>query len=288
MIHQTWQSMLTDDAGSEGPGLAYLPELAVVRFEGAGTAAFLQGYLTCDTASLEPDVLAPTALCSLKGRVVLDGWCALDGDGERILLILHRSLAPRLAAFLEMYLKFSRTRLEDVSARTLVLGSLDLADADGGMRLDARRRLYLFDDVDDAGALWSKHPHITPEAWLAALTDDGFPLVTEPVSERFLPQMLDLARLGAVDFEKGCYLGQEVVARAQHRGEVKRRLARLTWQGPAPPPVGSDVQDADGRSVGVIVQSAAAAPGQGPALAVLSREIPHVLRVEGVALHVRS
>lgn len=287
MIHQTWQSKLTDDAASRGPGLAYLPDLAVTRFDGADAATFLQGYFTCDTADLAPGVLTPTALCSLKGRVVLDGWCTPGADGDRIVLVLHRSLAGRLAEFLARYLNFSRTRLEDVTDRTLVLGSLDLPDA-GGLGLDPRRRLFLLDDLDAAAALWSDHPHLTAEAWLASLTEDGFPLVSEPVSERFLPQMLDLARLGAVDFDKGCYLGQEVVARAQHRGEVKRRLARLSWEGDAPPAPGSEVRDENGRGLGVIVQSAASDAGSGPALAVLAREIPHVLRGEGVTLHLRS
>ena len=102
MIHQTWQSKLTDDAASRGPGLAYLPDLAVTRFDGADAATFLQGYFTCDTADLAPGVLTPTALCSLKGRVVLDGWCTPGADGDRIVLVLHRSLAGRLAEFLEV------------------------------------------------------------------------------------------------------------------------------------------------------------------------------------------
>jgi len=64
----------------------------------------------------------------------------------------------------------------------------------------------------------------------AALINAGLALVNSDSSEQYLPQMLGLASSGAINFDKGCYLGQEIVARAQHRGAVKRQLVRLTWQ----------------------------------------------------------
>ena len=84
------------------------------------------------------------------------------------------------------------------------------------------------------------------EVWLEAAT-----------SGTFLPQMLALDELGAVSFTKGCYLGQEVVARAQHRGKVKRRLTHLEWSG-APPSVGEEIRDGSGRGLGIVVAAAAA------------------------------
>jgi len=288
MIHDQWQQSLTEAPSADAAaGLAYLRELAVVRFQGADVDRFLQGYLTCDTADLRPGQLTPTALCSLKGRVVMNGWCTPLADEEAVLLVLHQSLTARLAEFLKAYLQFSRTRLEDHGGDTLVFGSLDV-ETEAGLRLDARRRLFLASDLDAAGALWDAHAHLAEDAWYASLAEDGIPLVSAPVSEKFLPQMLDLERLGAVDFEKGCYLGQEVVARAQHRGQVKRRLTRLVWQGAAPPPPGSEVTDADGKALGTIVQGVRADADGGPALAVLSREIPHVLRQGDLRLGPRS
>lgn len=288
MIHEQWQQSLTDAPSADAAaGLAYLPELTVVRFQGADVDRFLQGYLTCDTADLTPGQLTPTALCSLKGRVVMNGWCTPLEDQEAVLMVLHESLSARLGEFLRAYLQFSRTRLEDHGSDTLVLGSLD-RDIDGGLVLDARRRLFLCADLSEARTLWDAHPHVAGEAWLASLTADGLPLVSAPVSERFLPQMLDLERLGAVDFEKGCYLGQEVVARAQHRGQVKRRLTRLVWRGAAPPPPGAEVTDEAGKVLGNIVQAARTESEGGPALAVLSREIPHVLLQGDVRLGPRT
>lgn len=282
MIQQQWQRFLQQQPPDETPraGLAWLPELAAVRFSGPDARTFLQGYLTCDTAELRPGVLLPTALCNLKGRVVMNGWCTPAGEAPEhdVVVVLHDSLVDRLAGFLDAYLKFSRTRLIDRRAGLLVLAGLDLDGPEGALPMDGRRSLVLADDLARARALWETHAHVPAETWRAALTADGVPLLCAEVSETFLPQMLDLQTLGAINFEKGCYLGQEVVARAQHRGQVKRRLARLRWRGAAAPAPGSEITDATGRTHGVAVQSATDGDGQGPLLAVLGRDAPHDLR----------
>ena len=191
MILEQWQQYLADSAVPDDAdaGLAWVPELALLRFEGSNARAFLQGYLTCDTGDLDPQRLLPTALCNLKGRVVMNGWCAPAGD-EDVLLVLHASLVEKLTAFLEPYLMFSRhTTLADVRSEVLVLASLDLDEAPG-LILDGRRRLAIVPDLAQARALWERHPHVTPERWLASLTGDGIALVSASVAETFLPQML--------------------------------------------------------------------------------------------------
>jgi len=270
MIHEQWQTYLTATGSDRAAaGIAYLAELAAVRFVGADARAFLQGYLTCDTEDLVPGYLTPTALCNLKGRVVMNGWCtAADQD---VILLLHQSLVDDLKTFLRAYLMFSKTRLADQRDEVLVFGSLDLPATLQGLTLDGRRQLFLCDRLDAARELWEAHPHLPDQAWLAALTADGIPLLSQVVSQKFLPQMLNLEALGAIDFTKGCYLGQEVVARAQHRGQVKRRLARLTWSG-AQPAAGAEVTDDRQRSVGTVVQSAMESAHGGPLLAVLQQE----------------
>jgi folate-binding protein YgfZ len=223
----------------------------------------------------------------------MNGWCTPENDQD-VLLVLHASLVDTLSAFLKPYLLFSRnTSLTDLRADLVLLTSLDIpedmpedvpADApedlpaiETGLVLDARRRLFPVSALADAQRLWERHSHVSAEAWWAALTADGIPLVSAPVSETFLPQMLNLETLGAIDFEKGCYLGQEVVARAQHRGEVKRRLTPLTWRGPTPPDPGRDVTDLDGKVHGMVLQSAADGADSGPLLAVLHQGAPEAL-----------
>lgn len=270
MNPQDWQRFLDEPggAGRAGSGITWVGGLGAVKFSGSDARPFLQGYLTCDTTRLSAGSLAPTALCNLKGRVVMNGWCSLLDDQD-VLLLLHTSLVERLAAFLRPYLNFSRTELIDLAGSSRLLTTLDQPPAPGALTIDSRRQVYLLDSVDEARNLRQQFPDLDAEAWLAALTSDGIPLVTAAVSETFLPQMLGLEGLGAIDFEKGCYLGQEVVARAQHRGQVKRRLARLHWRGPAAPVAAADITDADGRVQGVVVQSARSAPDGGPLLAVL-------------------
>jgi tRNA-modifying protein YgfZ len=297
MVVDQWQQYLQGSAPShQRTGLAYVPELAMVGFTGADVRNFLQGYLTCDTDDLASGTLTPTALCNLQGRVVMNGWCAPMAEGDdpaqNVWLVLHASLVDRLLAFLRPYLMFSKTQASDLRQHMVLLASLEV-DHRGGLELDSRRRLYPCNTLAAATSLWESLPHLGDAAWMAALTEDGYPLISAPVSETFLPQMLDLERLGAINFEKGCYLGQEVVARAQHRGRVKRRLARLTWQGTAPPQAGADIVDESGTVQGSVVQSAIAAtasgppgsgsPGSGPLpsgplLAVLREQAPAALR----------
>ena len=134
------------------------------------------------------------------------------------------------------YLVFSKTRLSDKSAAALVFGALgDAGQAISGFpsparRLDETRRLFVLpgnasfeidaatDAALDARVRWDLALIERREVWLAADT-----------AGEFLPQMIGLDEIGAVSFSKGCYLGQEVVARAQHLGEVKRKLAALDW-----------------------------------------------------------
>lgn len=280
MIQQSWQSYLQHEgarrssaAAAGAPsersnaGIAWLSELTVAAFQGPDVLRFLQGYLTCDTASLDGARLVPAAICSLKGRVVVNGWCFAPAP-DQVLFVIHESLFDALAAMLQVYLRFSKTRLTDRRDTLLVFGGLGLDPEPAGTPLDPTRQLFLCDSVQLAAELWHRHPQLADGAWQAALIADGVPLVSAPTSDAFLPQMLNLPELGAINFNKGCYLGQEVVARAQHRGQVKRHLVRLAWQGSEPPLPGAELADAGGRARATVVQSTGSA-GTGTALAVV-------------------
>ena len=114
------------------------------------------------------------------------------------------------------------------------------------------------------------------DAFANACVEAGFVVVSKPVAQAFLPQMIGLTDVGAVSFSKGCYLGQEVVARAQHRGEVKRKLRRYRFDGRAPV-TGDDVMQ-DGAKVGTVT-----AVGAGVALAC-TRSDSSAATASGVAL----
>ena len=247
-------------------GRILLENLGTLRFEGTDVAGFLQGYLTTDTAELGS---APqfTAMCNIKGRVVCTGYAWLD-DGSAT-LVLHRSLCPPVLEFLRPYLAFSKTAASEVPSR--VIGLVHAEPPPGefnalpGGRLDDGR--YLFAQQEPgAETIPEGLPELHPGHWHELLIERREVWLQAATSGRFLPQMLGLEERGAVSFSKGCYLGQEVVARAQHRGKVKRRLTALDWSGTAPAP-GTSVQSG-GREVGVVVE-VAGTTNAGQALAVL-------------------
>jgi tRNA-modifying protein YgfZ len=88
------------------------------------------------------------------------------------------------------------------------------------------------------------------DAWTLQEIRAGRPLITAATQDQFVPQMVNLEQLEAVDFRKGCYPGQEIVARAQYRGQVKRRMVRL------PSPAGMQLKPGDEFQGGVVVDSA--------------------------------
>lgn len=187
-----------------------------VLIEGATVIDFLQGYLTCNTTRLNDASLTPFALCNIKGRVVTSGWAVAPEAGQ-VRLLVHTSLADRVVDFLTPFARFARVTL------TVQPGFPELTSE--GLPLgDKHLTLHPADEQTvDLSAEMAR-----------ALVDQRFAFLSAEVSERFLPQVLELPERGAVDFDKGCYLGQEVVARVQFRGQAKKSLQTFRWQGSVP------------------------------------------------------
>lgn len=187
-------------------------QAAVVRVVGATAADFLQGYVTCDTARLAPAQAIPMAICNLKGRVVASGWLIHAPDG--IDLLIHTTLADRVRTFLKPYVTFSKCRLADDDGQNILVNNAD----DG---------IQLLPGLTVQVALTAQVLSDCSAAINTFLIEQEFAFISQAVSEQFLPQVLALHDRGAVDFDKGCYLGQEIVARTQFRGAVKRHLVRF-------------------------------------------------------------
>ena len=249
-------------SGSEGttqPSARF----SALRLAGPDAAAFLQGYLTADLEDLAPQRALPMAYCNLKGRVLASGWAA--GSATDVLLVVDASVAAPLAADLRKYLLFAKAKLAAAPERLAFVDSG--AGAAGSMALPPT----------GCGLLPLGAPGGGHDAVAAACAASGFVVVSAPVSQRFLPQMIGLTDAGAVSFAKGCYLGQEVVARAEHRGQVKQALRRFRPDG-AVPPVGAQVLASE-RKVGVVVASV-------PGLVLASvRDAPATATAGGCELH---
>jgi len=208
--------------------IAKLEHYGLLRAAGDDARAFLHAQLTNDLLNLPPGRARYAGWCSAKGRLLATFLVVPQADG--FLLQLSRDLVPVVLKRLSMFILRSKVKLSDASGQWTQYGawgpdageSLAVSERDGAISvgIDAERHLVLASE----GLL---SPTASADDWLLAEVRAGRPLIEQPTQDQFVPQMVNLELAGGVDFHKGCYPGQEVVARAQYRGAVKRRMYRL-------------------------------------------------------------
>ncbi len=216
-----------------------LTRFGFLSIRGKDAVSFLQGYTTCNLDQLHDKTPMLGAICNIKGRMVTNfRVCQLD-DG--LLLRLDRSLIGKTIAFLAKYIVFSKAEMADMSEIYACYGLMtdreDVIPTPGGRGhlieiSDTRFELWIKQDLEKEFAL-SDSNNMDPDymaLWQAAEIDDGLAWVDASNSEEYIPQMFNLHKLGGIDFEKGCYLGQEIIARLEFRGQLKRKLHRGTFQ----------------------------------------------------------
>jgi folate-binding protein YgfZ len=194
---------------------------------GADARTFLQGQLSADVDALTPAHAMLASCNSAQGRVQAVLWLVERADG--IELILPESLKERIAARLQKYVLRSKVKIAELPA------AIDLATLDRGP------------------------PAYRERDWRLAGIRAGLPQVYPQTYETFVAQMLNLDLLGGVAFEKGCYTGQEIIARTHFRGAIKRRMFR--FQCASPPPVPGTGVLMGGQHAGDVVDAAATDAG---------------------------
>lgn len=235
--------------------MVVLDYLAAARFSGEEATQFLQNQLSADIAALSPGDSAYAAYCTPKGQVIgLLLVCRLE-SGFRI--AGSSALLPGILARLKMYV--FRTRVEFTPDPDLaVLGGSGVEDsADGGVfRPGPEGLAYAFSPVEPG-------PAGSAEAFRALELDRGVAWLGAETTEKFIPQMLGYDRIGAVSFSKGCYPGQEIVARAKYLGRVKRKPVVVRTKEPleAAPSEHVELLRGEAWSQGVLVDSAASDGG---------------------------
>ena len=169
------------------------------------------------------------ALCNVKGRVVASGWAIAVSDNETVgvALVVHRTVDSALRRFLKPYVTFSNCQMLDDP------WPVQIKHQGSGGTLEAAPGYNL---LVAASAPSTAVDQGLVNKFETALIEQRFAFVDDAVTGQFLPQMLALDDSRAVDFDKGCYLGQEIVARAQFRGQVKRQLDTFEWHGERPSP----------------------------------------------------
>ena len=258
-------------------GVTPLPHLGVIRVAGEDAAKFLHGQLTQDFALLDLQHARLAAFLTVKGRMLVSCIAFKRSDAEVLLVCARDLLAPTLKR-LSMFVLRSKAKLSDATGDFALYGLLgDPARAalpagdEPWAKVDAGDAsvVCLYPACGQPRALWlasaaSPAPAgapISEALWLWSEVQSGIATLTAPVAEAFVPQMLNYESVGGVNFKKGCYPGQEVVARSQFRGTLKRRA--YLAHAPADVAVGAEVfvpGDAE-QPVGTVVQAAAAPAG---------------------------
>lgn len=259
--------------------LTPLVDESVLSIQGPDTLAFLQGQTTCDTRDLSEGRALQGLLCSPQGRVLAD-FLAVQIDSEHVLLRMRRSIAADTAAILSKYIAFSKAELTDQSSHwqayglygddaqdslaqsvdASTLGSLAVMAANGTfvVQLDEQGECFECLASSDSPALAALSVAATPgteTAWRARLIAQGLPRIEAETAGEFVPQNLNFDRTGHISFTKGCYTGQEVVARLHYRGKSKRRvLVGQTSTGSVD--TGQAVMTANGKTAGVVINAA--------------------------------
>jgi len=199
------------------------PSLGTLLVSGADARPFLQGQLSADIDALTPERTLLASCNSAQGRVQAVLLLAERADG--IALILPSSLTERIAARLRKYVLRAKVKIEEVPTASEIVEPAAYRERD----------------------------------WRLAGIRAGLPQVYPETYESFVAQMLNLDLLGGIAFEKGCYTGQEIIARTHFRGAIKRRMFRFGSEGPPPAP-GTRVLAGE-QHAGDVVDAAATSEG---------------------------
>lgn len=227
-----------------------LADSALIRASGEDNAAFLHNLMTNDVTGIPADGIRHAGFCTPKGRLL--ATFTIWHEGADLWLKTAADVQPAMLKRLSMYILRSKAKLHDGNAErvqiglagpqaaaalaalgcTTAPGTNQVVALDGGQALGiAAERYVLALDLAAAKAAWpTLQAHATPaglNAWRLRDIAAGLPRVVAATQEQFIPQMVNFEAVGGVSFKKGCYPGQEIVARTQYLGKIKRRMYRV-------------------------------------------------------------
>lgn len=227
----------------------------MLAITGPDRFSFLQGQVTCDMDRIAQGEALLGAHLNLQGRI--EAGFVIFPENDRLLLLLPVNQVDHLKALLQKYILFAQA---EFAAADDLLPYLYWAktetDEDQGYQLPNSSNVYLhYGDQALVAALLPKHPIGTEDHALAIMDRNGFLLIDDSMRGKFLPQELNYDQIDGISFNKGCYKGQEVVARIHFKGQVKQRLQCFSCA--ADIAVGSPLVDDNNNKVGEVVHSIA-------------------------------
>lgn len=299
-----------DPAGFNAPvaGVASLSQFGLIHFSGEDAQGFLQGQLSCDVNALQADHALYGSYNTPKGRMLASFLLWRDATGY--MMQLPRSLCEPIRKRLSMYILRSKVKVRDASKDFALFGiagvsneelpthifktvpavALTMTSMDGMqlLRLDAARLLLIADRASSGEilhALLTKTQSVSEAAWEWTNIQAGIPYITPATQDQFVPQMANLDLLNGVSFSKGCYPGQEIVARMHYLGKLKQRMYLADIAGAEVPQPGNKLYSAETgeQSTGMIVSAAPSPHGGHAALAVM-----HISSFKNGDVHLNS
>ena len=228
---------------------AALPQWGLIFVEGADAASFLQNQLSNSVLGLSrtfsPDLASGhgavrlIGYCNPKGRLLASAWLGLfpnDSGEDRFALFVSKDIAASTAKRLSMFVLRSKVKVTDVTldwdisgayASNAEIADLKITDKQIGLRLPD----VLVNDQNYFRVLIAQQTHQSDNSvhqdftqWNHLEVMSAIPRIVLATQEQFVPQMINFESVAGIDFKKGCYPGQEIVARSQYRGAIKRRL----------------------------------------------------------------
>ncbi len=286
---QSWLTFINEQLHtrtrkSERCFLSPLPQTGILRVSGADALTFLQGQATCDLRTITTEHSGLGAFCNPEGRVIAN--FRMVRANEDYLILLAGDLLQPVMQRLRMYVLRASVQL---TVESCALFGLTIEDnrqsmlADGLPETPGRvkeieglicirmpkpgLRWLLLGSFEAAREIWLQWREMLPAEclpsvqWQLREIRSGMPWVAQGTSEAFLPQMLNLDLLGAISFDKGCYTGQEIIARTHYRGQVKRRTYRASISSDIPLEPGDKLL-CHNETAGTVLNTASSQEGQ--------------------------
>lgn len=272
----------TGTTGKTGNGIYALKHLTVLQVAGTQAMPFLQGQITCNINDITEENGSIGALCTAQGKVI--STFILIKMASAYGLILPATLLDTVKSRLQKYILRADVQLTDCTDSFCLIGLAGMEMHTGALfsctqtqdtvtAINLGHRQLLLANPDQAIEIWAAHQKqgYTPENsthWRYLDILAGIPWLDAETSEQFIPQMLNLDKLGGISLNKGCYTGQEIVARTHYLGKAKRGLFLLAANAALLPASNSAIADDTGQVIGRVL-SAAEYDGKGKVLCVL-------------------
>jgi len=279
-----------------------LTHLGLIECTGEDAKSFLHNQLTSDINHLGPRGVQHSAWCTAKGRMLVSFLFYRPAAGYRALL--SADLLASTQKRLQMYVLRAKVSISDLSATQALIGVAgpdacsalaragleapadamsSTENAQGAVLSLSSQRFIAVIPVNEVASAWAALTALARPAgriaWQWLDIQEGLPLICEATKEAFVPQMADFDRIGGVSFHKGCYPGQEIVARTQYLGKVKRHLFRLTSTQALKPGDVLHSPDNPDQSCGMVMTAAPSPAGGYEALAVVQSNYSENVRL---------